>query len=182
MKSLMNGLAGERCGHVNTLRKKTNGTRNGRQEENTPQEDAAMITHGDHHHHRKQDRDRSPFDDPPKWKYKSVGVITSGGGADYKPKRKRKKVIPASPKARSDSESDTDSSESEDGNDNDPPPARKDPPPDDDEPPRRTATQAPWRPIRSPSKRSAFEKDNEERREHKDDDTMSQGHGAITSI
>jgi len=123
----------------------------------------------------RHDRDDDPFDDPPKAKYRSVGVITSGGGANYKPKRSRKKLAPDSPKPlRSDSESDSDSSESEDGKDNDPPPARKDPPPDDEEPPRRKVTQAPWRPIRSPSKRSALKKDNDEKREQRDNDTKSQ--------
>jgi hypothetical protein len=62
----------------------------------------------------RHDRDDDPFDDPPKAKYRSVGVITSGGGANYKPKRSRKKLAPESPKPlRSDSESDSDSSESE---------------------------------------------------------------------
>jgi hypothetical protein len=121
----------------------------------------------------RMDRDDDPFEDPPKGKYKSVGVITSGGGADYKPARARKKSKPASPKFGSDSESDSDSSESDDGKDNDPPPARKDPPPDDDKPQRRKETQAPWRPIRSPSKRSTLNKDNKEKKGHQADDTMS---------
>jgi hypothetical protein len=40
--------------------------------------------------------DEDPFIDPPKSKYKSVGVITSGGGADYKPVKISKGWIPAS--------------------------------------------------------------------------------------
>jgi hypothetical protein len=37
-----------------------------------------------------------PFDDPPNSKYKSVGVITSGGGADSRPVKMSKGWIPAS--------------------------------------------------------------------------------------
>jgi hypothetical protein len=40
--------------------------------------------------------DEDLFEDPPKSKYKSVGVITSGGGADYKPVKISKGWIPAS--------------------------------------------------------------------------------------
>jgi hypothetical protein len=40
--------------------------------------------------------DEDLFDDLPKSKYKSVGVITSGGGVDYKPVKISKGWIPAS--------------------------------------------------------------------------------------
>jgi hypothetical protein len=78
------------------------------------------------------------------------------------------------------SDSDSDSSDSDEGDDNDPspddkdpPPERKGPPPDDDKPPRSSIT-APWRPIKSPSSRSAEKKDRDVKKGNHNDEKQVQ--------